>query len=87
MIFSGKKTTFINAITLIILLFLIIVYFLPFIAIYKKLQQIEQEVKTAQPASPPSYIIEELNSDTKTLIKEFKKQEQEQNEQLKKLIE
>lgn len=87
MIFNGKKTFFINAITLIMLLFLIVVYFLPFIAIYKKLQQIEQEIKTAQPASPPSYIIEELNSDTKTLIKEFKKQEQEQNEQLKKLIE
>lgn len=87
MIFNGKKTFFINAITLIMLLFLIVVYFLPFIAIYKKLQQIEQEIKTAQPASPPSYIIEELNSDTKTLIKEFKKREQEQNEQLKKLIE
>jgi cell shape-determining protein MreC len=87
MIFNGKKTTFINAITLIMLLFLIVVYFLPFIAIYKKLQQIEQEIKTAQPASPPSYIIEELNSDTKILIEEFKKREQEQNEQLKKLIE
>lgn len=87
MIFNGKKTFFINAITLIMLLFLIVVYFLPFIAIYKKLQQIEQEIKTAQPASPASYIIEELNSDTKTLIEEFKKQEQEQNEQLKKLIE
>lgn len=87
MIFNGKKTFFINAITIIMLLFLIVVYFLPFVAIYKKLQQIEQEIKTAQPASPPSYIIEELNSDTKTLIKEFKKREQEQNEQLKKLIE
>lgn len=87
MIFNGKKTFFINAITLIMLLFLIVVYFLPFIAIYKKLQQIEQEIKTAQPASPPSYIIEELNSDTKSLIEEFKKREQEQNEQLKKLIE